>query len=96
MARRNPNADRERQLRRERKAGQRDSRKAAQQLPARRASSAWTLSVPEAGRKYYGLGRNASYEAAATGQIPTIKVNKLLRVPVPVIERMLGGPASAE
>ena len=63
---------------------------------AGRASTAWTMSVPEAGKKYYGLGRNASYEAAAAGQIPTIKINKLLRVPVHIIERMLGGPASAE
>jgi hypothetical protein len=62
----------------------------------RRASSAWTMSVPEAGKKYYGLGRNASYEAAAAGQIPTIRINKLLRVPVHMIERMLGGPAPAE
>jgi hypothetical protein len=72
-------------------------RKTAPQLPpVRRASAAWTLSVPEAGRKYYGLGRNASYEAAQAGQIPTIKVNKLLRVPVHMIERMLGGPVAAD
>jgi hypothetical protein len=62
----------------------------------RRASTAWTMSVPEAGKKYYGLGRNASYEAAAAGQIPTIRINKLLRVPVHIIERMLGGPVSVE
>ena len=24
----------------------------------------WTLSVPEAGKRYYGLGRNGSYAAA--------------------------------
>jgi hypothetical protein len=79
-----------------RRVGQPGGRKTApQQPPVRRASAAWTLSVPEAGRKYYGLGRNASYEAAAAGQIPTIKVNKLLRVPVHLIERMLGGPVSA-
>jgi hypothetical protein len=80
-----------------RRVGQHSGRKdrALQLPPVRRASAAWTLSVPEAGRKYYGLGRNASYEAAAAGQIPTIKVNKLLRVPVHLIERMLGGPVSA-
>jgi hypothetical protein len=89
----NPSPARKRQGRR---VGQPGGRKTAPQLPqVRRASAAWTLSVPEAGRKYYGLGRNASYEAAAAGQIPTIKVNKLLRVPVHMIERMLGGPASA-
>jgi len=48
-----------------------------------------TLSVPEAGRRYLGLGRNASYAAAASGQIPYIRVGKLLRVPVRAMEAML-------
>jgi len=41
-----------------------------------------TLTVPEAGRQYFSLGRNASYEAARRGDIPTIRVGRLLRVPV--------------
>jgi hypothetical protein len=48
-----------------------------------------TLSVPEAGEKYFGLSRNGSYDAAARGEIPTIKVGRLLRVPVRLMERML-------
>jgi hypothetical protein len=48
-----------------------------------------TLSVPEAGRKYFNLGRNASYQAAERGELPTIKIGKLLRVPVRSLERML-------
>ena len=48
-----------------------------------------TLSVPEAGQKYFGLCRNASYDAAARGDIPTIKIGRLLRVPVRALERML-------
>lgn len=48
-----------------------------------------TLSVPEAGRLFFGLGRNASYEAAARGDIPCIRIGKLLRVPVVACERML-------
>jgi hypothetical protein len=32
-----------------------------------------TLWVPEVGKRYFGLGRGASYAAAANGQIPTIK-----------------------
>ena len=48
-----------------------------------------TIPVPEAGRKYFGLSRNASYAAAARGDIPTIKVGKLLRVPVRALEEML-------
>jgi hypothetical protein len=45
--------------------------------------------VPEAGRVYFDLGRNASYEAARRGDIPTIKIGRLLRVPVVALERML-------
>jgi len=32
-----------------------------------------TISVPEAGAQYFGLAKNASYEAAARGQIPAIR-----------------------
>jgi hypothetical protein len=45
-----------------------------------------TLSVPEAGKIYYDLGRNAAYEAAKRGDIPTIKIGKLKRVSVRVME----------
>jgi hypothetical protein len=48
-----------------------------------------TLSVPQAGREYFALGRNASYEAAKRGDIPTIKIGRLLRVPVVALERKL-------
>jgi hypothetical protein len=48
-----------------------------------------TLTVPEAGRVYFDLGRNASYEAARRGDIPTIKIGRLLRVPVVALERKL-------
>ena len=48
-----------------------------------------TLTVPEAGRRYFDLGRNASYEAARRGDIPTIKIGRLLRVPVVALERKL-------
>jgi hypothetical protein len=48
-----------------------------------------TLSVPEAGRIYFGLGRNASYAAAKRGEIPTLKFGSRLRVPVMACERML-------
>ncbi len=48
-----------------------------------------TMSVPEAGRKYYGLSRNAAYEAARRGEIPTIPVGRLLRVPTRLMERKL-------
>ena len=48
-----------------------------------------TVSVPEAGEKYFGLCRNAAYDAARRGDIPTIKIGRLLRVPIRVLERML-------
>ena len=48
-----------------------------------------TISVPQAGKRYYGIGKNASYDAAARGEIPTIKIGRLLRVPVVAMERKL-------
>ena len=48
-----------------------------------------TITVPDAGRIYFGLGRNASYDAAKRGDIPTIKVGRLLRVPIVAMERRL-------
>lgn len=48
-----------------------------------------TLSVPEAGRRYFGLARNASYDAARRGEIPVIRIGSRLRVPVIALERML-------
>ena len=47
------------------------------------------MSVPEAGERYFDLSRNGSYNAAAKGIIPTIRVGRLLRVPVRALERML-------
>ena len=48
-----------------------------------------TLSVPAAGKRYFDLGKNASYAAAKSGQIPVIKIGAKLRVPVIALERML-------
>jgi hypothetical protein len=48
-----------------------------------------TISVPEAGARYYGMSRNASYAAAARGDIPTVRVGRLKRVPVRAMERKL-------
>jgi hypothetical protein len=59
-----------------------------------------TISVPEAGKRYFGLCRNASYDAAARGEIPVIKIGRLKRVPVRALERMLdrtsGQPVSCD
>jgi hypothetical protein len=48
-----------------------------------------TLSVPQAGRDYFGLSRNGAYAAAARGEIPTVKIGRLLRVPIRALEQML-------
>jgi hypothetical protein len=50
---------------------------------------ALTISVPQAGREYFDMSRGASYEAAKRGDIPTVKVGRLLRVPVRALEAML-------
>ncbi len=54
-----------------------------------------TMSVPEAGETYFGLSRNASYQAAKRGEIPIIRVGGLLRVPVSAMERIVDGELAA-
>ena len=53
--------------------------------------SAKTLSVPQAWKLYFDLGRNASYEAARRGDLPVIKIGSRLRVSVARLEQMLVG-----
>ena len=48
-----------------------------------------TISVPEAGRRYFGLCRGTSYVAAKRGEIPTIRIGRRVRVPVRTLEAML-------
>jgi hypothetical protein len=55
-----------------------------------------TLDVPEAGRRYFGLSRAGSYAAAARGEIPIVKIGRLLRVPVVALERMLANAKSRQ
>ncbi len=55
----------------------------------------FTMSVVEAGQKYFGLSRGASYRAAQRGDIPTIRLGRSLRVPVQAIERRLEAEARA-
>ncbi|WLA62381.1 helix-turn-helix domain-containing protein [Bradyrhizobium diazoefficiens] len=46
--------------------------------------------VPEAGA-LLGLTRNGSYEAAKRGDIPTIRIGGLIKVPKAAFHRMLEG-----
>jgi hypothetical protein len=41
-----------------------------------------SLSVREAGKRYYDLGVKGSYAAARRGEIVTVRVGRLLRVPI--------------
>jgi hypothetical protein len=51
--------------------------------------AAKTISVPEAGRLYFDLGKNASYDAAKRGEIPVIRIGGRLRVPIVALDRLL-------
>lgn len=54
-----------------------------------------TLTILEAG-KTLGIGRSAAYEAARTGQIPTIRIGRRLLVPKAALERLLEGGFTAQ
>ncbi len=47
------------------------------------------MTIPEAGRRYFGIGRSAAYEAARRGELPTIRIGRKLLVPIAAVERML-------
>ncbi len=50
-----------------------------------------TMGVPAAGKKYFKLGRNASYEAAKRGEIPTVRIGGRVYALVTPLERRLRG-----
>jgi len=60
---------------------------------APKADKRLTYDVPEAGA-LMGLSRNASYEAAKRGDIPTIQMGKLLKVPKAAFHAMLERPGA--
>ena len=49
--------------------------------------------VPEAGA-LLGLTRNGSYDAAKRGDIPTIRIGGLIKVPKAAFHRMIEHPAA--
>lgn len=55
-----------------------------------------TMTVPQAGKEYFGLSRNAAYAAAERGDIPTIKIGRLLRVPIRALEERLNVPVKRQ
>jgi hypothetical protein len=48
-----------------------------------------TMTVPEAGWRYFGLSENGSYAAVRRGDIPVIKVGGHMRVPRLVMDQIL-------
>ena len=54
-----------------------------------------TLTVPEAAR-VLGIGRNVAYQAAASGEIPTIKIGRRIVVPRAALERLLENAMAVE
>jgi excisionase family DNA binding protein len=56
--------------------------------PAPSAAERLVYTVPEAGR-LLGLSRNGAYEAARRGDIPTIRIGRLLLVPKVPFHRMI-------
>lgn len=52
--------------------------------------AAATLRIDEAA-KVLGISRNACYEAAKSGQVPTVRIGKRLLVPKIALDKLLGG-----
>jgi Helix-turn-helix domain len=60
--------------------------------PADADRAALALSVPKAGAML-GLSRNGSYEAAARGDLPTIRIGSRLFVPKRAMDELLNSAA---
>jgi excisionase family DNA binding protein len=62
-------------------------------MPVAQVSTDWrdraTITVEEAG-PVLGISRSSAYEAARTGEIPTLRIGRRLVVPVGALRRMLG------
>lgn len=70
--------------------------KTAQKKPSQpRSRGPWGYSIPEAGAMI-GLGRDASYQAAKKGQIPTVDMGHLKIVPRIPWLRILGAEGKSE
>jgi excisionase family DNA binding protein len=53
-----------------------------------------TLKIEEAA-KVLGISRNTAYDAAKSGQLPTVKIGRRFLVPKAALDRMLEGAAPA-
>ena len=48
-----------------------------------------TISVQEAGERYFGISGPTAYAAVKRGEIPVIRIGRLLRVPVAAMEELM-------
>jgi excisionase family DNA binding protein len=48
-----------------------------------------TPTVEEAGKRYFGISRHSAYAAVQRGDIPSVRIGRLLRVPVAAMERLM-------
>ena len=53
-----------------------------------------TLSVVEAGKLYFDLSPRSAYAAARNGQLPVVRIGRLMRCPVKALEAMMEPPAA--
>ena len=54
-----------------------------------KATQCRTVDVVTAGRDWFGLGRSASYAAAARGDLPVIRIGKRVVAPIAALDKML-------
>jgi hypothetical protein len=47
------------------------------------------LTIAEAGQRYLGISPGSAYSAYKRGDLPVIRIGRLLRVPVAALERLL-------
>ncbi len=52
------------------------------------------LTVEAAGR-VLGISRSSAYEAVRTGELPAIRIGRIIRIPRRALERMLETPMTA-
>lgn len=53
-----------------------------------------TIPVPDAGKLFFGIGRNAAYDAARKGDIPTVDIGGRKMAVVSAIAAKLGLPTN--
>jgi hypothetical protein len=56
----------------------------------------WTMPLPQFGKRYYGLGKSATYAAARNGLIPVIRIGGKWLGLVRVAEEQLSRPTKRE